>query len=81
MWKTAFDSSYVGLTTDGTEWIVTQTKIRLIGIDYLSIVAYINLVPAHQVLLKKVLVSVLLNPFLVICPSPWSWHGGHIKWT
>jgi hypothetical protein len=32
------------------------------GIDYLSIAAYINLVPAHQVLLKKVLVSVLLKP-------------------
>jgi hypothetical protein len=31
MWKTAFDSSYVGLTTDGAEWIVTQTKIRFIG--------------------------------------------------
>jgi hypothetical protein len=31
MWKTAFDTSYVGLTTDGAEWIVTQTKIRFIG--------------------------------------------------
>jgi hypothetical protein len=31
MWKTAFDSSYVGLTTDGAEWIVTQTKIGFIG--------------------------------------------------
>jgi hypothetical protein len=41
-----------------------------IRIDYLSIAAYINLVPAHQVLLKKVLVSVLLNPLLVMCPSP-----------
>jgi kynurenine formamidase len=58
MWKTAFDSSYVGLTTDGAEWIVTQTKIRFIGIDYLSIAAYINLVPAHQVLLKKKLILV-----------------------
>ncbi len=146
MWRTAFDSSYVGLTTDGAERIVTQTKIRFIGqpstplhnflvvlpldlsldvsfvcishrsyicdkgvmpsdfcfitlllfewlvmllgslgygvtsgIDYLPIAAYINLVSAHQVLLKKVLVSVLLNPLLVTCPSPWSWHGGHIK--
>ncbi|CAN5959106.1 unnamed protein product, partial [Sphagnum jensenii] len=58
MWKTAFDTSYVGLTTDGAEWIVTQTKIRFIGIDYLSIAAYINLVPAHQVLLKKKLILV-----------------------
>ncbi|CAK9864325.1 unnamed protein product [Sphagnum jensenii] len=58
MWKTAFDTSYVGLTTDGAEWIVTQTKIRFIGIDYLSIAAYINLVPAHQVLLEKKLILV-----------------------
>jgi hypothetical protein len=40
------------------------------GIDYLSIAGYINLVLAHQVLLKKVFVSIILNPLLVICLSP-----------
>ncbi len=48
-------------------------------IDYLSITTYIDLVLAHQVLFKKVLVSIIFNPFLVTCPSPWHWHGAHIK--
>ncbi|KAH8935047.1 hypothetical protein BDL97_17G010100 [Sphagnum fallax] len=58
IFRTLNTDSYVGLTTDGAEWIVTQTKIRFIGIDYLPIAAYINLVSAHQVLLKKKLILV-----------------------
>ncbi|CAK9867107.1 unnamed protein product [Sphagnum jensenii] len=58
IFRTLNTDSYVGLTTDRAEWIVTQTKIRFIGIDYLPIAAYINLVSAHQVLLKKKLILV-----------------------
>ena len=31
MWKKEFDSSYAGFTTDGAEWLVKNTDIKLIG--------------------------------------------------
>ena len=31
MWKKEFDSSYVGFTTDGAEWLVHHTNIKFVG--------------------------------------------------
>ncbi|XP_031494451.1 cyclase-like protein 3 [Nymphaea colorata] len=54
MWKKEFDTSYVGFTEDGAQWLVDNTDIKLIGTDYLSVAAYENdLIPAHLVLLKS----------------------------
>ncbi|XP_022897393.1 uncharacterized protein LOC111411053 [Olea europaea var. sylvestris] len=37
MYKTEFDSSYTGFQKDGAEWLVKNTSIKLIGLDYLSV--------------------------------------------
>lgn len=58
MWNIEWDSSYVGFTTDGAEWLVNHTNVKFIGIDYLSVAAYVDLVAAHRVLLGKKLVIV-----------------------
>ncbi|GMJ09787.1 CYCLASE2 [Hibiscus trionum] len=47
MYKTEFDSSYVGFTTDGARWLVKNTDIKLVGIDFLSAACYDHSVPAH----------------------------------
>ncbi|XP_074345141.1 cyclase-like protein 2 [Apium graveolens] len=49
MWKEEFDSSYVGFMKDGAQWLVDNTDIKLVGIDYLSVAADDDLVPAHLV--------------------------------
>ncbi|CAA0807498.1 Cyclase family protein [Striga hermonthica] len=53
MYKTAFDTSYVGFMKDGAQWLVDNTDIKLVGIDYLSVAAYDDLIPSHLVLLKS----------------------------
>ncbi|KAG0610731.1 hypothetical protein M758_7G087200 [Ceratodon purpureus] len=58
MWTQEWDSSYVGFTTDGAEWLVKNTNVKFVGIDYLSIAAYVDIVAAHRVLLGKKLVIV-----------------------
>ncbi|XP_031128396.1 cyclase-like protein 2 [Ipomoea triloba] len=52
MWKKAFDTSYVGFMKDGAQWLVDNTDIKLVGIDYLSVAAYDDLIPSHLVFLK-----------------------------
>ncbi|KAK3195877.1 hypothetical protein Dsin_027187 [Dipteronia sinensis] len=47
MFKEEFDSSYVGFMKDGARWLVENTDIKLVGIDYLSAAAFDDLVPAH----------------------------------
>ncbi|MCO5571106.1 hypothetical protein L7F22_024838 [Adiantum nelumboides] len=32
MWKRQFDSSYVGFTSEGAEWLRDNTKIKLVGV-------------------------------------------------
>ncbi|XP_010692763.3 cyclase-like protein 2 isoform X2 [Beta vulgaris subsp. vulgaris] len=34
MFKKEFDSSYVGFTEDGAQWLVDNTDIKLVGVDY-----------------------------------------------
>ncbi|KAI3938332.1 hypothetical protein MKW98_015231 [Papaver atlanticum] len=52
MWKTEFDTSYVGFMKDGAKWLVENTDIKLVGIDYLSAAAYDDLLPSHYVFLE-----------------------------
>nr|CAB3449124.1 unnamed protein product [Digitaria exilis] len=53
MWKKGGDFSYVGFTEDGAQWLVDNTDIKLIGVDYLSVAAYDHLISAHVVFFKN----------------------------
>lgn len=53
MWKKEFDTSYVGFTKNGAEWLVDNTDIKLVGIDYLSVAAFDNLASAHLAFLQN----------------------------
>lgn len=53
MWKKEFDSSYVGFMEDGAQWLIDNTDIQLVGVDYLSVGAYDECIPAHLVFLEK----------------------------
>ncbi|KAG9152126.1 hypothetical protein Leryth_017673 [Lithospermum erythrorhizon] len=53
MWKKEFDTSYVGFMKDGAQWLVDNTDIKLVGIDYLSVAAYHHLIPSHLVFLQS----------------------------
>ncbi|KAK4784678.1 hypothetical protein SAY86_019046 [Trapa natans] len=53
MYKKFFDTSYVGFMEDGAKWLVDNTDIKLIGIDYLSVAAFDDLIPSHLVLLES----------------------------
>ncbi|KAL0356863.1 UNVERIFIED_CONTAM: Cyclase-like protein 2 [Sesamum calycinum] len=52
MYKKEFDTSYVGFMKDGAQWLVDNTDIKLVGIDYLSVAAFADLIPSHLVLLR-----------------------------
>lgn len=47
MYKREYDTSYVGFTTGGAKWLVENTDIKLVGVDYLSVASDDHLVPAH----------------------------------
>ncbi|XP_057423518.1 cyclase-like protein 2 [Lotus japonicus] len=53
MFKKEFDSSYVGFKEDGAKWLVENTDIKLVGVDYLSAASYDHSVPSHLVFLKS----------------------------
>ncbi|KAG5581477.1 hypothetical protein H5410_052104 [Solanum commersonii] len=55
MWKKKLDSSFVGFMKDGAQWLEWLANILVYfpGIDYLSIAAYDDLIPAHLVFLKS----------------------------
>ena len=48
--KGGFWEEYVGVTDAGARWLV-QRGVRLVGIDYLSISSYEDLMPPHRTLL------------------------------
>lgn len=54
MTQTAFEPSYTAVTKDGAEWIVAHPNIRLVGVDYLSVAHYADLIGPHMVLLSEV---------------------------
>lgn len=47
-----FTKEYVGLTADAAEWVV-KNSIKLVGIDYLSVASFDEIVSVHQILLSK----------------------------
>ncbi|XP_047337697.1 cyclase-like protein 2 isoform X1 [Impatiens glandulifera] len=53
MYKKGFDTTYVGFMKEGAQWLVDNTDIKLVGIDYLSVAAYDNLISSHLVFLKS----------------------------
>uniref|UniRef100_A0A453NPL4 Cyclase n=6 Tax=Triticinae TaxID=1648030 RepID=A0A453NPL4_AEGTS len=53
MWKAAGDMSYVGFTEDGAQWLVDNTDIKLVGIDYISVAAFDHLISAHVAFFKN----------------------------
>ncbi|KAF5448189.1 hypothetical protein F2P56_028745 [Juglans regia] len=52
MFKKEFDTSYVGFMKDGAKWLVENTDVKLVGIDYLSVAAFDDLIPSHLVFLE-----------------------------
>jgi len=52
MFKKEFDSSFAGFMTDGAKWLVENTDIKLIGLDYLSFAAFEESPATHRVILK-----------------------------
>ncbi|KAI3922419.1 hypothetical protein MKX01_006108 [Papaver californicum] len=52
MLKNEFDTSYVGFMRDGAKWLVENTNIKLVGVDYLSVAAYDGMIPSHLVFLE-----------------------------
>ncbi|ESW15035.1 hypothetical protein PHAVU_007G038600 [Phaseolus vulgaris] len=53
MFKKEFDTSYVGFKEDGAKWLVQNTDIKLVGIDYLSAAAYDHSVQSHLAFLES----------------------------
>ncbi|KAD0793412.1 hypothetical protein E3N88_43709 [Mikania micrantha] len=53
MWQKQFDTSYVGFLKDGAQWLRDNTDIKLVGIDYLSVAAFVDSVATHRVFFKS----------------------------
>lgn len=53
MWTKEIDTSFVGFTEDGAQWLLDNTDIKLVGVDYLSFAAFDYLIPAHLVFLNR----------------------------
>jgi kynurenine formamidase len=51
MFKKEFDSSFAGFMTDGAKWLVENTDIKLVGLDYLSFAAFEESPATHKVIL------------------------------
>lgn len=45
-----FDKNYVPLAPDGAQWMVDR-GVKLVGVDYLSVAAFSDVVTTHQILL------------------------------
>ena len=55
--ETEFYEEFVGFTADGAQWLVDH-GVKLIGVDYLSVAAYKDLVTPHQILLGASIIPV-----------------------
>ncbi|KAK9690919.1 hypothetical protein RND81_09G163200 [Saponaria officinalis] len=53
MFQKEFDSSYVGFMKDGAQWLIDNTDIQLVGIDYLSAASFDHLEASHLVFLES----------------------------
>lgn len=54
---TEFQKDYVSLTPKSAEWLI-QKGVKLVGVDYLSVAPFDDIVPTHQALLKENVVIV-----------------------
>lgn len=82
MSETAFDEKYVGFTEDGARWLVNEKpRVKVVGVDYVSVAAYAHLVTAHVVLLEAGIVPVegLLIPENTVKPGWWMFHCAPLK--
>lgn len=82
MSTTAFDDTYVGFTEDGARWLVNEKpRVKVVGVDYVSVAAYAHLVTAHVVLLEAGIVPVegLLIPENTVKPGWWMFHCAPLK--
>uniref|UniRef100_A0A804PAS7 Cyclase family protein n=1 Tax=Zea mays TaxID=4577 RepID=A0A804PAS7_MAIZE len=70
LWKKEFDTSYVGFMKDGAQWLVDNTDIKLVGVDYLSVGAFDECIPAHLVFLEKRVRATSLSEISVIRSAP-----------
>ncbi len=61
MHRRAFDYSYQAFTADGAQWLVDNTDIALIGIDYLSIAIHDDLSGPHDIILGAVRNTLAVN--------------------
>jgi arylformamidase len=52
-----FWTDYVGITDEGARWLIAR-GVRLVGVDYLSVAPYDELVPPHRTLLAAGVVVV-----------------------
>ncbi len=55
--ETKFQTDFVGITEDGAEWLV-ERGVQLVGVDYLSVAPYTDLITPHVVLLRKGIIVV-----------------------
>ncbi len=55
--ETQFQTDFVGITEDGAEWLVEQ-GVQLVGVDYLSVAPYTDLINPHLVLLRNEVIVV-----------------------
>ncbi|CAN0878903.1 Cyclase-like protein 2 [Linum grandiflorum] len=53
MYNKAFDSSFAGFTAAGAQWLVDNTDIKLVGLDYLSVATFDEAVPTHMAFFKN----------------------------
>lgn len=50
--ESEFQTDFVGITEDGAEWLV-ERGVQLVGVDYLSVAPYVDLISPHLVLLRQ----------------------------
>ncbi|XP_039060835.1 cyclase-like protein 2 [Hibiscus syriacus] len=53
MHKTKFASDFTGFKKEGAQWLVDNTDIKLVGLDYLSVAAYVDVAPTHLIFLRS----------------------------
>ncbi|WCJ17803.1 Cyclase family protein [Euphorbia peplus] len=53
MYEKEFTSNFTGFMAEGAKWLVENTKIKLVGLDYLSVAAYVDAAPTHLHFLKS----------------------------
>lgn len=53
MHQKEFHTDFTAFSADGAKWLVANTDIKLVGLDYLSIATYVDAVPVHHAFLQN----------------------------